>query len=202
MKKHFIAFLILSFNLTISYAQTEATTKDGKKVILNENKTWEYAKTEEKNTETKSEIKDCNTYISIETDKVTGKSTTASKKTLIISSDGGKTGFGIFMMKISETVVLSIQAAGSGSCIDEDAKMNILFRDGTRLEVTNNGKFNCERKFTLYLGGQIGGTKNLELLKAKEIETMRVWTSKSYVEKDFSSTESKQFMQTISCLSE
>ena len=106
------------------------------------------------------------------------------------------------MLNISGTVVLSIQAAGGGSCIDEDDKMNILFRDGTRIELINNGKFNCEGKFTLYLGGKIGGKKELESFRSKEIETMRIWTSKSYVEKDFNDSESRQFMQTVSCLSQ
>ena len=36
--------------------------------------------------------------------------------------------------------------------------------------------------------------------RLKEIETMRVWTSKSYVEKDFSSEQSKQLMKTVDCL--
>jgi len=202
MKKQLFFLLLFTISLTSTYAQIEATTKDGKQVLLNENGTWEYVQAEKDTTEKNMESSDCSAYISTETDKVTGKSTTASKETLIISSDGGKTGFGIFMMNISETVILSIQAAGGGSCIDDDDKMNVLFRDGTRLEIVNSGKFNCDGKFTVYLGGRIGGKKNLEAFKTKEIETMRIWTSKSYVEKDFSSAESKQFMQTVSCLSE
>lgn len=197
MKKLIFTISILTFTALSTFAQTEATTKDGKKVILNDDGTWKYVETT--TTETAISL-DCADLISTETDKMTGKSTTASKETLIISEDGGKTGFGIFIMDISGSLVFSIQAVGAGSCIDDDNKMNVLFRDGTRLELVNNGKFNCDGKFTLYFGGSFGKKKELEMFRTKEVETMRIWTSKSYVEKDFSSDQSKQLMKTVDCL--
>ena len=72
---------------------------------------------------------------------MTGKTSTSAKETLIISDDGGKNGFGIFIMKESNSIIFSIQAVGAGSCIDDDNKMNVLFRDGTRLHLVNDGKF-------------------------------------------------------------
>lgn len=201
MNKQLFTLIILICSLTSICGQLKATTEDGKNVILNENGSWEFVKSEILTSEQPLKPSDCGAFISTEIDKVTGKSTTASKETLIISSDGGRTGFGILMLNISGTVVLSIQAAGGGSCIDDDDKMNILFRDGTRIELINNGKFNCEGKFTLYLGGKLGGKKELESFKSKEIEIMRIWTSKSYVEMDFNVSQSRQFLQTVSCLS-
>lgn len=197
MKKLILTVVVLSISTFSMLAQTTATTKDGKKVILNDDGTWKYDTTVV--AEKKVDL-ECSELISTETDKMTGKSSTASKKTLIISDDGGKNGFGIFLMKSSNSIIFSIQAVGAGSCIDDDSKMNILFRDGTRLELVNNGKFNCKAKFTLYFGGAFGKKKELEMLRTKEIETMRVWTSKSYVEKDFSSEQSKQLMKTVDCL--
>ena len=166
--------------------------------FLNDDGTWKYDTTivveETVNLE-------CSELISTETDKMTGKSSTAAKNTLIVSNDGGKNGFGIFLMNSSSgSIIFSIQAVGAGGCIDDDNKMNILFRDGTRLELVNNGKFNCKSKFTLYFGGSFGKKKQLEMLRTKEIETMRIWTSKSYVEKDFTSEQSKQLMKTVDCL--
>lgn len=75
MKKQLIAFVITIISSLSLFAQIEATTKVEKSVDL-----------------------ECSELISIETDKMTGKSTTAAKKTLIISDDGGKSGFGIFLM--------------------------------------------------------------------------------------------------------
>lgn len=194
MKKLILASLIL-VSTSLS-AQQEATTRDGKKVILNENGTWIYKPVEKVST---SNL-DCSDLIITQTDKMTGKSSVVSSETLIISDDDGKTGFGVGFLDVSGTVVFSILTVGAGSCIDDSDKMNVLFRDGTRLELTNNGGFNCDSKFTLYFGTSFGKKKELQIFKTKEIESMRIWTSKSYVEKDFSNAQSKRFMKTVNCL--
>lgn len=197
MKKVIVSMLILTLVAFQSIAQTKATTEDGKKVILNQDGTWKY--------DDSKEVKDtvsfaCSDLIATETDKMTGKTSVASKNTLIISEDGGKTGFGFFLMKGANSIIFSIQAVGAGSCIDDENKMNVLFKDGTRLTLQNDGKFNCDAKFTLYFGGSFGKKKQLEMFRTKEVETIRIWTSKSYVEKDFSAEQSKQLKQTVNCL--
>ncbi|WP_028873703.1 hypothetical protein [Psychroserpens burtonensis] len=198
MRKTILMLAVFTISTLSLIAQTEATTKDGKKVILNENGSWEY----DENIKTeKSVTLDCSKLISTDTDKMTGKSSTSSKKVLMVSKNGGKNGFGIFLMKGSSgTIIISTQAVGAGGCIDDDDKMNVLFRDGTRMELVNNGKFNCKSKFTLYFGNSFGKKKELEMLRTKEIETMRIWTSKSYVEEDFTPEQGKELMQTIVCL--
>lgn len=202
MKTSLLTILIFTIFTCNSIAQTEATTSKGKKVILNDDGTWKYKEMPAAtNTETSNLSGDCNKYIETTEDKVTGKSTTASKNMLIVSKDGGKKGFGIFLMKGEKSVIISIQAVGAGGCIDDDAKMNILFRDGTRLELTNDGKFNCDAKYTLYFGGYFGKKKELELLKTKEIETMRIWTSKSYVEENFTDDQSNELLKSLNCIS-
>jgi len=169
MKK--IAFLILVLIAQVSIGQIKATTEDGKKVILSDDGTWKY---EETGTETKVENPiengNCDEYTMTTVDKVTGKSSVSSKGTIIVSKDGGKKGFGIIVLKSGKSVILSIQAVGAGSCIDDDNKMNILFRDGTRLELRNDGKFNCKGNYTQYFGGSFGKKKQLEMLKTKEVE--------------------------------
>jgi hypothetical protein len=55
------------------FAQTEATTNDGKKVILNDDGTWKYTETTQANGTVSFE---CSDLISTETDKMTGKSLT------------------------------------------------------------------------------------------------------------------------------
>jgi hypothetical protein len=198
MKKVIFTVALALFTTVGLFAQTEATTKDGKNVILNEDGTWKYVET----TSSESTVSfECSDLISTETDKMTGKSSTAAKKTLIVSDDGGENGFGIYILKSSNSLIFSIQAVGAGGCIDDDNKMNVLFKDGTRLELVNDGKFNCDANFTLYFGGSFGKKKELEMFKTKEVETMRIWTSKSYVEKDFTAEQSKQLMKTVECLS-
>ena len=198
--KQLLLLTVLVFFLTQNQiAQTKATTRDGKEVVLNTDGSWSYIEKPSINSEVSLE---CSKLISTDIDKMTGKSTTAATETLIISEDSGKTGFGIFAMNSSKSTILVIQAVGAGSCIDDDNKMNILFRDGTRLELINDGKFNCDAKMTLYFKGVFGKKKELEMLTTKEISTIRVWTIKSYVEQDFTPEQSKIFLNTMKCLSE
>ncbi len=203
MKKLFLIILFFTISTLQLIAQTEATTNDGKKIILNNNGTWKYIEVvEPKINETSNSTNECSKYIGTKIDKVTGKSSTSSKEILIVSKDGGKTGFSILLMKIQESVIMSIHAVGAGGCIDDDGKMNILFRDGTRLELTNDGGFNCDAKYTQYFGGYFGKKKELELFNTKEIETIRIWTSKSFVEENLTSDQSEELMKSLSCLSQ
>jgi len=193
--RHIFSLTILFLISLTAIGQIEATTKDSKKVILNSDGTWKYD-------ETIKEIKtsfECDELVVNETDKVTGKVTRGSKESILVSKDG-KNGFGFYIFEGSNSIILSATVVGAGGCIDDTNKMNILFRDGTRLELINNTKFNCDGNFVLYFGGVFGKKKELEQLKTKEIETMRVRTSKSYVEEDFTPENSKTFMKTLECL--
>lgn len=200
MKKIALTLLTVMLILTVSFGQSEeATTAAGKKVILNTDGTWKYA--EIKKDTAKVNSSDCSNWITTETDKVSGNTTTTGISTLVVSTDGGNEGFGIFMMKSSQGgLILIIQAAGAGNCIDKGAKINILFTDGSRLELASDGDFNCKAKATVYFGGVFGKKKQLAELKTKKIQTMRVWTSDSYVEKDFTEDNQAEFYNVINCL--
>ncbi len=196
--KAYIFFIPIFFTF-LSYSQIEVITPEGKTAILKSDGTWKY-KTEESVKETDNV--GCSDLIETTSDKVTGKTYTGSKGKIIVASEDNKKGFGISLLKGQTSIIVSIQAVGAGNCIDDDAKMNVLFRDGTRLEMINQGKFNCDASFTLYLGGSFGFKKQLKMLCEKEIETLRVWTSKSYVERDFTTSESAKLMNSLSCISQ
>lgn len=142
----------------------------------------------------------CSGLLTTETDEKTGESTTVSKNMLIISDDGGMTGFGVLLAKRDYTIILSIQTAGADECIDVNDKMNVLFRDGTKIELKNEGEYNCSGVFTLYFGDMYGKGKKFKMFTTKEIKTMSIWTSQKYVEKDFTSEQSKKLMKTFNCL--
>ena len=203
MKKMMLT-LGLAFIATLGlYAQTEATTKEGKKVILDEDGTWKYVETSSGDTNRTKDSTlncDCSKLVSTNTDKVTGKSTIGSKNIILVLDNEGKTGFSFYFLKSKNTLIFSTKAVGSGNCIDDDDKMLILFKDGTRTTIYNDADFNCKAKFTIYFGGSFGKKKQLELLKTKEIETIRVWTSQSYVQRDLTPKQSKELMNTIKCL--
>lgn len=186
---------------TFAFGQTQkATTENGKKVILNSDGTWKYADTV-KTAPTNLDPNDCSNWIKTEEDKVSGKSYTLMKEYLIVSKDGGKKGFGIsLMLSGKNSIILSIKAVGAGGCIDKGAKINILFTDGTRLELASDGDFNCKGNATVYFGDVFGKKKQLAELQTKKIDVMRVWTSDSYVEEKFEDEQAEQFKNALNCL--
>jgi hypothetical protein len=199
MKKILLSILLITGTMSLLLGQViEATTIDGKKVMLNSDGTWKYVEVLK---EAIADPSDCSKWITTETDKVTGKTTTASNNMIVVSTDDGKTGLGIYMLIGStNNLILVIQAVGAGNCIDEGDKINILFTDGTRMELLSEGKFNCEHKATVYFGGVFGKKNQLAQLKTKKIQTMRVWTSDSYVERDFTEDNQLEFSAVINCL--
>ena len=196
--KKLIVFLNLLMVTTLCFGQVEAITTEGRTVILNEDGTWNYVKG---NIKSKSATGySCSDLISTEIDKVTGISYTGSIEPIVISDYEGGTGFSILFVKGRNSVIISIQIVGAGNCINDDDKMNVLFRDGTRLELTNEIGFNCDGNFSLYFSGVFGKQRQLEMFGSIEVETMRIWISNSYVEKDFNSDQSIKFMKSVECL--
>lgn len=146
---------------------------------------------------------DCSKYISSTLDKVSGKENVGGNKFIIVSSDGGKTGFSIFTLRSDSGVigfVIKVVDRSAGGCINDSSKVNILFKDGTRLELTGASKFNCDGEVSLYFRGVFGNSSALEMLKTKPIETMRVHTFKSFVDRDFTPDQADQLMHQLSCL--
>ncbi|MFO0477205.1 MAG: hypothetical protein ACK50L_00295 [Bacteroidota bacterium] len=202
MTKISTTLLIVLFTISISFGQTQnATTESGKKVILSKDGTWKYADTL-KTSQSKLDPNDCANWVKTTEDKVAGTSFETIKDYLIVSKDNGKKGFGIDIMKSSKgSIILSIKAVGGGGCIDKGQKVNILFTDGTRLELLTDGDFNCKGKATMYFGGLFGKKSELSELQAKTIDIMRVWTSDSYVEEKFTNDQAAQFKNALNCLS-
>lgn len=210
MKKinfHFVALLTVLLLPTYTSAQTEATTADGKIVLLKSDGTWTY-----KNDSTSSASPsasalitgDCSAFISVQEDRLTGEKTTTSPKDVIIVSKDGKDGLSMYWMLIprrsgGSVLVLALKAYGAG-CIDDASKVNILFRDGTKLTLVHGSKFNCDGDATLYFGSLYGKKKELDLLCTKEIEVMRVWGRDTYIEEVFSEEQSMNLMNSGNCI--
>jgi hypothetical protein len=196
----YLILLFLFASVLTLQAQIEATTKDGKVVILNDDGTWKHKEDSQAGSSLPADLDNCDNWIKVEEDKVTGEKMTTSKEGVIISDDGGKTGFGITWFLTTKSPSLSIIAVGAGACVDTGAKINILFADGSRLELRNDRKFNCDGAAAVYFLGVFGKKNELNLLASKKIDTMRVWTSKSYVEKNFTEEQAVTFMKTASCM--
>jgi hypothetical protein len=145
----------------------------------------------------------CEKYISFEEDKMSGTGTWVCNNVIVLSHDGGTNGIAITLILSSDgkTIICSNKVVGAG-CIDESAKIEILFTDKSRLTLYSDSKFNCQGKATLYFGGVFGKTKYLDDLTEKSVETIRVWGHSSYIQEDFTVEDQDNFKNTIKCLRE
>jgi hypothetical protein len=146
---------------------------------------------------------DCTHYINIEEDRVTGSTSVGAKEILIVVDEENPNkmfGIDIWSSSSVRATVLDIQIRGGANCIDSGDKINILFRDGTRLEERNIGDFNCDPKFNLYFGDVFGRENILKQFGEKEVEIMRIQTMDRSVEIDFSEVHSKQLMNLAKCM--
>lgn len=200
MKKITMTLLATLITTIATYSQTYQTTIiDGEKVIINSDGQGEYVKVN--NDTAKHNYLDCNKWITTQIDTVIGSTNVYAKNTLIVSNGDVSKRFSIFMMQSPKGgLILSIFVVGASSCIDERAKINILFTDGSRLELAHDGDFNCKSKVVVYFGDIFGKKNELQKLKSKNIQTMRIWTSDGYVQKNFTQENQINFFNVINCL--
>ena len=201
--------------------------EDGKKVILNPDGTWKYATATDSSVRVATNVPfdsapavvmdsvekappkpvvkkaplnlDCSNLVAVER-SIQGDRFVAQSKTIKIASDT-TTGFAISFYKSKNGPLIWTTAINArGHCIKEEGKMLIVMRDGTRYQVENNGKPNCDGSFKLYFGGTYGKETQLESLQARDIAAIKVWTSNSYVEETFSDDHSSLFKASINCM--
>ena len=219
VKKSILTLLIALSTISFLHAQTEVTTKDGRKAILYEDGTWKYYIAtpvvissngvileycvETPKVEVAQISYECADLISTKTDKMTGKTYTSNKEFLYISGKN-RTGFRILCMKTTTYITIAIwdnEGVTSSYRSDDDDELEILFRDGSKLVLANDRQ--CYGvDFIIYFGNVFGKKKQLNELTTKEIETIRVWTSGGAVQKNFSNEQSKILMNTLKCLSQ
>ena len=149
----------------------------------------------------------CEKLIRIDADSARGKYNLSSREDIIISKDG-KDVIKFVFLEIDKVIIVHIDAVGGGDCVDETNKITINFRDGSKLQMPNNGRFNCDGEFSLFFNGGYGNKKELNLFKTKEIEYVKVETRKSLIDKtrknfaeaNIPSEKSKLIMQVMDCL--
>ena len=95
-------------------------------------------------------------------------------KKLVISEDS-KTGFNISFYKTRNgPIIWTTNVMGSGICMDEDTKMNLILKDGTTFKFTNEGGANCEGNFKLYFGGTSGKEYAFEIIQKMDVRAIRI----------------------------
>jgi hypothetical protein len=205
MKKLLPVLFLFVLSATAAFGQSaiNATTEDGKKVILKADKTWDFLPTPKPlaNAGSTAAASSCAVLTRRQTDRMSGLTSVIATRKIIVSSDG-KTGFAIELMSSEDFIVVSISAVGTAGtgCIDKGSDIAVLFTDGTRLKLSNVEKFNCDGEATLYFGGVFGNLEAMDALSYKNIKALRVSTMKGFVEKDFTITNAVDFTGQLNCL--
>lgn len=142
----------------------------------------------------------CDSLVARVIDKVTGDTTTISKKVIALIDNGGKAGIAITCLKYQGNIILSFKVVGAGPCVSEADKINFLFLDSSRLEIKNDHKFNCQGAMKLYFGGPFGKLEQLDRLLAGNLTTLRAWIGDKFVQQNLTDKQAKQLRATLQCL--
>lgn len=141
---------------------------------------------------------ECDDYIEVTKDKMTGNVAITAPIDPIISSDDGKNGLSMYWLAERRILILKLMVL-EGGCIDQGGDINVLFRDGTRLTTKHNEKFNCKGDATVWFF-MAYKKKELEMMTTKEIEAIRVVTHDSYVQRELTEEQSSLLLNSAKCM--
>jgi len=142
---------------------------------------------------------DCGQTLTTEIDTLAQEKIIRSQKNIIISEDGGKTGFAILFLLTDSTFIATIKTVGGGACVDTGDPIHFVFADSSRLELTNMSKFNCEAKSTLYFDDHFNNFHQLETLVRKRLTKLTVWTRQKSVTRNVSGESASKIQQILEC---
>ena len=140
-------------------------------------------------------------------DSVEGTFTRSFKEKLLVSNSP-EDQLEFDLKQFNEAIVFSVFVKGAGNCLDETSKMTVKFVSGATISLSMDGKFNCDNEFAAFFGGPFGKKKEFRMFLENGIETVRVETRRSvidkkrknFVEVKFSGQQQKEFMERLDCL--
>jgi protein TonB len=142
---------------------------------------------------------DCDQTLTTEIDTVAQEKIIRARKNIIISEDGGKTGFAFLLLLTDSTFIATIKTVGGGACVNEGDPIHFVFADSSRLELKNMGKFNCEAKSSLYFNNHFNNLNLLETLAQKKLARLTVWTKLKFVARNVSEESASEILQLLNC---
>lgn len=187
------------------WASQRAVTSNGREVILHDDGTWRYAETEPSSEAAQGDLGGCADWITVDEDTVTGEVMIAGVAPIVVSDDGGKTGFTINLTRslaVEGGITLIITVAAASPVTVKGDGISIFFTDGTRLQLANDQILNFKAQSTVHFESVFGKESILRQLAEKRIGTMRVWAGDSCVQRDLSPEKAAWFQNVIRCLIE
>ncbi len=181
MKKITITLIMFFASIALTFGQNqEATTNDGKKVILKNDGTWEYTVKEEKVEKTTSDVdlSDCK-YWKNEVDEFTGdvKKYTKSQKI-------GKSKYSFLNMELrrfNDSYLIYARYTGDLGCVSSDSYIMIKLKNGETIKLINFGDIDCGDNAPMYF---YLSKENFKKLLQSPVDKIRVRGTKYYSDID------------------
>ncbi|MCF8298099.1 MAG: hypothetical protein K9J13_11180 [Saprospiraceae bacterium] len=218
MKKPVITLIVIMVSLTVLFGQNqEATTNNGRKIILKPDGTWEY-KLEQKDSINSITTPDCS-YSSNEVDEFTGKMKIIMNKQDFInySPDELKKYYSnkdyfscqVNVAKIENAKVAyfywtiqTLKAYDYYGSISKGSVIIIKFKNSQTIEIPfakyDDGDTKYDYGYTIYKNYVILDKSTVDSLKSFEIEKVRIYWSKGY--QDYPVSNSKLFINQLPCI--
>ncbi len=176
----------------VSHAGTYATADDGRRVLLNDDGTWEEAPA------AALPAGDCAALVSEETDPATNQRWVSSP-TFKWSQDVTHSLTFRVLSPVSApgTVNWNLTLSGVGAAVTGKSTMIARFTDGTEVTLQNGVSLNYDGLFAL---GFAKGSSSLEDFATRELASLRVWGRDGYVEVTPGAEQAATLRQTFACL--
>jgi hypothetical protein len=211
-------FLVFAMEFLTCAQNQQATTVDGKNVILKPDGTWNYLEPETKEIENQAYYNDCR-YRTNEVDEFTGK-----KKLVLIEQDfinytseelkeyykkKDYVQCKVYVAKIDETklayfywTLQTKEAYKYFGSIAQDSKIMVKFHDGETIELnfskSDVGDTKYDYGYTTYRSYVILDEESIKLLKTKKIDKVRMYWSKGY--QDYPVSNGNLFIDQLPCI--
>jgi len=191
----FIALIGVSL---VGYAQEDVLLKDGKVATLLANGTWKY---KDVTKESKPLDWKCEHLVMKITDPTTKKSFNALKHPIAVSNNGTG-GISIDLYEISEGFYIMKATSATVWNVTKYAGMDIVFTDGTKMEVAHNGKPNQKGKIIKHLGPASGsyGKGHFEQLTTKHVKSITLLCGSLKETQVFDENMSDQLFKALQCI--
>lgn len=184
-----------------SFAADTLSLKDGRKIVANEDKTWNFLADTVAVVPNPNKTKTCSDYTESYEDRMSGRKGVIAKIEMVATSDNEN---GIFFMPMyshgTKGIAFSMKVVGTG-CIEKGSEILFLFNDNTRLNMSCDSKFNCDGNATIYFGDVFRKQNELSILSTKKIKAVRVRGMSASVEEDLTDRTAEDLLQTMKCLS-
>jgi hypothetical protein len=148
----------------------------------------------------------CDELIQKSYDDMTNEHTITNKIPIYINYPGSDDMINISIYQSGSGALLIINYEGASPCVDKGSKINFLFDNAERLEISNVNQYNCKQTVMFYLGyhsnPEFMAYDELLMFKKLNVKKIRVWGHDDYVELKLSTRLSETLRQSIKCISE